>query len=183
MNRTQRRQAAREQRGHSKPPKVRKVWATTIDPVRHAIEGAAITAPDRLDDLYMRELAALDAFVRGAAGLQEWSDLATLNNITQTLAGMGVGREALPDAHAAEAALIDAAERFQRIRRMGLTGPGLQALREVIEWRHLQRSNIARSQYEQAIRLTAARVKSGYATVDLSKTLNTTDDRPQVRSI
>jgi hypothetical protein len=55
---------------------------------------------------------------------------------------------------------------------MGLTGPGLQALRDVIEWHQLQRGSIARSQYEQAIRLTAARIKSGYATIDLSKTLN-----------
>jgi hypothetical protein len=171
MNRTERRQQARANRGHSKPPKVRKVWAQ-IDPIKHAIDGAAITAPDKLDALHMRELAALDAFARGAATMQEWHDLVNANNITQTLAGMGVGREALPDAHAAEAALIDAAARFQRTGRMGLTGPGLQALRDVIEWHHLQRGSIARSQYEQAIRLTAARIKSGYATVDLSKTLN-----------
>ena len=172
MNRTERRQQARANRGHSKPPKVRKVWATTIDTIKHAIDGAAITAPEKLTVLYIRELEALDAFTRGAATMREWHDLVNVNNITQTLAGMGIGREALPDAHVAEAALIDAADRFQRTGRMGLTGPGLQALRDVIEWHHLQRGSIARSQYEQAIRLTAARIKSGYATVDLSKTLN-----------
>jgi hypothetical protein len=172
MNRTERRQQARANRGHSKPPKVRKVWER-IDTIKHAIDGAAITAPNHLDELHMRELAALAAFSHGVASLRDWDDLATLNNITQTLAGMGVGREAMPDAHAAEAALIDAAERFQRTGRMGLTGPGMQALREVIEWHHLQRTSIARSQYEQAIRLTAARIKSGHATIDLSKTLNT----------
>jgi len=171
MNRTQRRAEARKQRGHAKPPTQRKVWAR-IDPVRHAIDGAAITPADKLDALHIRELAALDAFARGAATLQEWHDLANANNITQTLASMHIGREALPDAHAAEAALIDAADRFQRTGKMGLTGPGLQALRNVIEWHHLQRTSIARSQYEQAIRLTAARIKSGHATVDLSKTLD-----------
>lgn len=51
------------------------------------------------------------------------------------------------------------------------SGPGIQALRSVIEWHDLQRSAIPRSQYEEAIRLTAARIKSGHATIDLGKTL------------
>jgi hypothetical protein len=84
---------------------------------------------------------------------------------------MGIGPEAMPDCHLAEAALVDAAARYQRTGRMGLTGPGIQALRDVIGWHQAQRSNIARSQYEEAIRLTAARIKSGHATVDLAKTL------------
>jgi hypothetical protein len=94
-----------------------------------------------------------------------------VNNLTQTLAGMGVGYEAMPDAHKAEAGLIEAAERFQRTGKMGLSGPAIQALRDVIEWHSLQRSSIPRSQYEQAIRLTGARIKSGHATIDLAKTI------------
>jgi len=35
----------------------------------------------------------------------------------------------------------------------------------------LQRASIPRSQYESAIRLTVARVKSGYATIDLDATI------------
>lgn len=42
-------------------------------------------------------------------------------------------------------------------------------MRNVIEFHDLQRSSINRSRYEKAIRLTAARVKSGYATVDLGE--------------
>jgi|GEM_PF-3833829 len=56
--------------------------------------------------------------------------------------------------------------------RMGLSGPGLQALREVIGWHDAQRSSIARSRYEQAIRLTEARTRSGHATIDLDKILS-----------
>lgn len=148
----------------------RKVWAL-VNTIQHAIDGASITPRKQLDQLLARELASLDAFAKGKARMSEWSDMANVNNITQTLAGMHVGREALPDCHKAEAALIEAAERFQRTGRMGLSGPGIQALRDVIEWHDLQRSNIPRSKYEEAIRLTAARIKSGYATVDLEKTL------------
>lgn len=171
MNRTERRNLKRAQRGHSKPPVSRKVWRTDIDPVSHAIDGAAITPRQALDTLLVMELASLDAFTRGKATMREWSDMVNVNNLTQTLATMGVGREAMPDAHKAESGLIDAARRFQETGRMGLTGPALQALRDVIEWHDIQRASIARSQYEEAIRLTAARIKSGHATIDLAKTL------------
>jgi len=171
MNRQERREQARSHKGRSKPQTVRKVWRTDIDPITHAIEGAAITDRRKLDTLLARELASLDAFVKGKARMAEWSDMANVNNITQTLAGMGVGREAIPDCHKAESALIEAAARFQRTGRMGLSGPGIQALRDVIEWHDLQRSNISRQQYEAAIRITGARIKSGYATVDLAETI------------
>lgn len=148
----------------------RKVWAL-VNPIQHAISGAGVTDRKNLDALLSRELASLDAFTHGKARMSEWSDMANVNNLTQTLAGMGIGREALPDCHKAEAALIEAAARYQIKKRMGLSGPGIQALRDVIEWHDLQRSSISRSQYEEAIRLTGARIKSGYATVDLEKTL------------
>lgn len=148
----------------------RKVWAL-VNPLAHAITGAAVTTRQELDKLLARELASLDTFTRGKATMREWSDMVNVNNLTMTLAGMGVGREAMPDAHAAEEGLIDAARRFQETGRMGLTGPAIQALRDVIEWHDLQRSSIPRSRYEEAIRLTGARIKSGHATIDLEKTL------------
>lgn len=145
---------------------IRKVWAL-VNPIEHAINGAGITSRKDLDTLLMRELASLDAFAKGQATLREWSDMANMNNVTQTLASMNIGREALPDCHKAEQALIEAAERFEKTQRMGLSGPGLYALRQVVEWHDLQRSSIARSEYEKAIRLTGARLRSGYATTDL----------------
>jgi len=171
MNRAQRRAEKRAQRGHAKPPTVRKVWATNIDTIQYAIEGAAITPAEKLDRLMLVELAAIDAFTRGKATMREWSDLVNVNNLTQTLAGMGIGYEAMADCHKAEAALVDAAARYQRTGKMGLTGPGIQALRDVIGWHQEQRSAIPRSQYEEAIRLTGARIKSGHATIDLATTL------------
>jgi hypothetical protein len=148
----------------------RKVWAL-LNPIQHAKEGAAITPRETLNTLLIRELASLDAFTKGSARMAEWSDMVNVNNLAQTLAGMGVGREALRDCHDAEHALIDAARRYQETKRMGLSGPGITALRNVVEWHDLQRSSIPRSQYEEAIRLTAARIKSGHATIELEKTL------------
>ena len=169
MNREQRRAQKRQQRGYTKPPVIRKVWPTNIDIVQYAIDGASVTKQEMLDKLLLRELGALDAFTRGMATMQEWKDLVSVNNVTQTLGGIGVGSEALKDCQAAEAGLIEAAARFERTGKMGLSGPAIQALRNVVEWHDAQRSSIARSQYEEAIRLTTARVKSGHATIDIEK--------------
>jgi hypothetical protein len=149
----------------------RKIWAL-VNPIEFAIQGASITPRQMLDQLQLRELSTIEAFARGAAGLQEWHDMAAVNNLTQTLASLHIGAEALPDCHKAEAALIEAAARYQATGRMGLSGPGLQALREVIGWHDAQRSSIARSRYERAIKLTHARTRSGHATVDLDKILS-----------
>lgn len=154
----------------------RKVWPLR-NPIEHAIAGAAITPPAMREKLLMRELGSLDAFTRGQATMAEWSDLVNVNNVTQTLAGMGVGRECLPDVRQAEAGLIEAAARYQRTQRMGLSGPALTALRSVVQWHEAQRSAIPRSQYEEAIRLTEARIKSGHATIDLAKTLGPTQNQ------
>lgn len=173
MNRTERRAAARAQRGHSKPPVMRKVWRTDLDTMEHAKAGAAITTPQARDQLMMRELTALDAFVRGHARMQEWSDLVNLNNIAQTMAGsMGVMRaEVMPACHLAEQDLIDTAARFQRTGCWGLTGQAIEHLRAVIRLHEEQRANAPRSVYEEAIRLTGERIKNGHATVDLAATL------------
>lgn len=172
MNRAERRAAAKAQRGHSKPPVSRKVWRTDLNTIEHAIAGAAITTEQARDQLMLRELAALDAFTRGRARMTEWSDLVNLNNIAQTMAGMGVMREeVLPACHRAEQDLIETAERYQRTRRWGLSGQAIEHMREVIRLHEAQRSSVARSVYEEAIRLTAARIKSGHATIDLAQVL------------
>lgn len=144
----------------------RRVWQK-VNPIEHAIAGAFVTSRADLDKLLLREMLALNDMTRGRASLQQWHDLANVVNLCETLAHEGVGAEALQSCADAQNALIDAARRFQSTQRMGLSGPGITAMRDVIEFHDLQHSSISRSRYEQAIRLTAARVKSGYATVDL----------------
>lgn len=149
---------------------VRRVWKL-VNPIQMAIEGAAITPRKELDRLLARELGSLDDFTHGRASLQQWHDLATVVNLCETLAHEGVGPEALESCGRAQDALIDAAKRFTKTQKMGLTGPGIQALRDVIWYHDVQRASISRSQYERAINLTVSRVKSGYATVDIGNLL------------
>ena len=171
MNREQRRAMKRAERSHSKPPVIRKVWPTDIDTIQYAIDRASIPDRSKLNKILIRELACLNAFTNGTATMQELSELVSMNKVAQTLAGMGVGPEAIPDCMKAEAGLIEAAERFERTGKMGLSGSSIQALRDVIEWHDTQRDSIPQGQYLEAIRLTGARIKSGHATIDLEKTL------------
>lgn len=120
----------------------------------------------------MRELSSIEALATGTAGLAEWHDLVAVSNLSETLATLGVGgKEVLDACKSAEKELIEAAERYQKIGKMGLSGPGIQAMRDILEWHHLQRTSISRADYSEAIRLTAARAKTSNATIDLTEKL------------
>ena len=72
----------------------RKVWAL-IDPIAHAIAGAAITDTASLDKLRMLELSAIEAFAKGRATPDDWRALADMLNVCETMARDGIGPEAL----------------------------------------------------------------------------------------
>lgn len=137
----------------------RKHWKL-IDPVRHAILGAGITEDHLLDKLRLIELAALDAMTKGLGTIQDWQELTDMMNISEVMARDGVGPEALPACQQAQEALEQAAKRFETTRRMGLSGTGINALREVFEYHDLQRRSIPRSEYEKYIIKTRQRIKS-----------------------
>ena len=140
----------------------RKHWQL-IDTIQYAVRGACITTRAELDKLLLRELAALDALVKGHGTLADWQDVNAANNLCQTMAEMGIGPEALPTTKAVEEALIDAARRFERTGKVGLTGTGIQAIRDMLEYHDLQRQSVPRSTYENAIRLVTAHIKSGHS--------------------
>lgn len=52
----------------------RKVWAK-VNPIEHAIAGARVADDKLLDELRIRDLAAIEAFRTGTAGLQDWADI------------------------------------------------------------------------------------------------------------
>ena len=81
-------------------------------------------------------------------------------NICEVMAIEGIGPEALPYCKAAQEALEQAALRYQSTMRMGLSGTGINALREVFEYHDLQRRSIPRSQYENMIIKTRQRIQS-----------------------
>lgn len=151
---------------------VRRVWKM-VNPIAHAIQGAAITPRSELDKLLARELASLDDLTHGRGGLQQWNDMAHVVNLCESLALNGVGPEALEACSLAQEGLIDAARRFQKTQRMGLTGVAIQALRDVIEYHDLQRSSISRSQYEKTIAGLRSQILNNVNTVHLDKLLET----------
>ena len=135
------------------------------NPIALAIAGACITDDGRLDKLRLLELSAIDAFARGAATVDDWRTVADLTNLAQTMCEMGIGPEVLPAAVQVESVLGESHERFKATGRMGTTGPGLHAMRELQEWHHLQRTAVARSVYERAIERTHNRIRSAHPSV------------------
>ena len=131
-----------------------------VNPINHALLGAAITQTHLLDKLRLRELAAIEAMSKGMGTIVEWQELADMMNICEVMATQGIGPEALPHCEQAQEALTEAARRYEKTKRMGLSGLGLKAIREVYEYHDLQRSSVPRSVYEQMIVKTRNRIKS-----------------------
>lgn len=131
-----------------------------IDPIKHAIEGACITEDDKLELLKTNEEAALEKMRTGQADVYVWKELVNINNICQVMAQQGIGPEALPDSLMAEIELKHAAKRFEATGKMLLTGVGLKSMQEVLQWHHLQRTSVSRSEYERMIRKTQNKIKS-----------------------
>ena len=138
----------------------RKVWAL-IDPIQHGIIGAAITQRDKLDKLRMLEYSALDAITKGQGTIHDWRTLVDVLNLSETMARNGIGKdEVLPVCNKAQKALHEAAMRFQSTKRMGLSGEGIQAIRDLIQYADLQQSSISRSEFERYIQKTKNYIKS-----------------------
>jgi hypothetical protein len=138
----------------------RKIWSTNINPVAHAIAGAAIVDQESLDKLRMGELLALDAMRRGQGTLQDWVTLNDMLNISFTFIRHDIGVEARHDCEVAMTSLKSAALRYEKTKRMGLDGLGIKALQNVFEWHDLQRTSVARSVYEKMIEKTSNYIRS-----------------------
>ena len=138
----------------------RKIWSTQINPISHAIAGAAITDEASLNKLRLAELSALESMRMGQGTVDDWRMLVDLMNICETFAKSGIGPEALPDCKLAQQSLHKAALRYEATERMGLDGQGIKALQNVREWHDLQRTSVARSVYERMIEKTRNNILS-----------------------
>ncbi len=138
----------------------RKIWSTKIDPIAHAIAGAAITDEQSLNKLRLGELNAIDSILRGEGTVTHWQLLVDCMNIAETMGLNGIGPEVLPHCELAQQALYDAAKRYEKIKRIGLSGVGIQAIKDVIEYHDLQRSSVSRSVYETMIEKTRNKLRS-----------------------
>ena len=138
----------------------RRVWAL-INPLVHALEGATIAPRDKLDKLRLTEYSALDSITKGHGTIQDWHTLTQVLNLSETMARHGIGRdEVLPVCEKAQKALHEAALRYQKTMKLGLTGEGIKAIRELIQYADLQQSSISRSEFEKYIEKTRNYIKS-----------------------
>jgi len=142
---------------------IRRHYRTDVNPVLIALEGACITSQQKLDKLRIRELSAIEAFAKGTATPNDWRDIADYCNLCGTLVEMGIDGEGISEAvEACEAALIAAVERKDRIGKLGFSGPELEAVRTVYAWQDAQRTSVDLRTYEEAIRRTANKIRSGH---------------------
>ena len=137
----------------------RKTWAL-LDPIQHAVIGAAITPRQTLDKLRFLEYTALDAITKGMGTIQDWRTLVDVLNLSEVMAKNGIGPEVLPVCAKAQEALHKAAMRYQDTKKMGLDGLGIQAIRELIEYADLQQASISRAEFEQYVKKTRDYIKS-----------------------
>ena len=139
----------------------RKVWGL-VNPIAHVMDGIQVTPTHLLDKLRLVELSAIESFTSGRATKEDWKALADLVNVAETMADGGVGPEVLEFCQRAQQGLSEARERYERTNRMGLSGPAIQAMRDLHEYHDLQRTSIPRGEYERFIQKTRNRILSAH---------------------
>lgn len=126
----------------------------------HAMVGASVVDDESVKVLRDKEAASLEAFRTGAATKQSWNDINAAVRIAESMAEAGIGPEVMVHVKIAEMHLLDARDRFNRIGKMGTTGPGLQSFKDIIEYHELQRTSVARSVYEKHIQKVTNMIRS-----------------------
>lgn len=137
----------------------RKVWSL-VNPIKHVMESIAPTQGAKLDLLRTHELSAIEAFRTGSATTDDWAKVVGMMNLCENMAWRGMGPEAKQSCDDAHAHLMAAAKRYEKTKKMGLTGPGLQCLRDVYEYHDLQRTSVPLVTYEMHIKQTHDRIRS-----------------------
>lgn len=131
-----------------------------MNPIAHALVGAAITQREKLDKLRLLEYSALDAMTKGSGTVADWRSLVDVLNLAECMGRGGVGPEVLPICEKAQESLHKAAMRYQETMQMGLDGVGIKAIRDLIEYADLQQSSISRSEFERYIQKTKDYIRS-----------------------
>jgi len=139
----------------------RKIW-DKVNPIEYAIAGAAITAEDKLDRLRLNELSAIESMVKGNGTTGDWRVLVDMLNIAETMGTHGIGIEVLPICEIVQKEMEEAAHRYEKTRKMGLTGTGIRYIKELYALHDLQRTSISRSEYERMIEKTSNYIRSNH---------------------
>ena len=139
----------------------RKHYALT-DTMQIARVGAAYVTDEMISDEQTAELMAIERFFAGAATRQDWSTVADLNNIAETMAAGGHGVEVAKACEAVGQALSESHARYTATGRIGMTGPQLQALRDLWDYYNLQRKTMTARDYVAWRKKTADRIRSAH---------------------
>jgi hypothetical protein len=137
----------------------RKVYPI-INTIAHAIEGACITEDAHLELLKAHELKMIDALSGNDDGLSGYYGLCELLGCAETMAKAGIGPEVLEPCANAQAVLIKLHTRFKRWNKWDITPSEKQTLIDLMEWHHLQRTSLARSEYESYLKLAINKMRS-----------------------
>lgn len=130
-----------------------------VNPIGHAMVGAAITPRHLLDKLRLTEWSALEAMTKGRGTVQDWRTLVDVLNLAEMFGRQGIGAEVLPVCEKAQEGLHKAAMRYQETLQMGLDGPTIEALRHLIEYADLQQGSVPRSTFERLVEKTRNYIK------------------------
>lgn len=130
-----------------------------VNPIGHAMVGAAITPRSLLDKLRLTEWSALEAMTKGQGTVQDWRTLVDVLNLAEMFGRQGIGPEVLPICEKAQDGLHKAAMRFQETKKMGLDGLTIDNLRHLIEYADLQQASVPRSEFERLVQKTRNYIK------------------------
>jgi hypothetical protein len=133
-----------------------------VNPIEFAITGAAITAEDKLNQLRMSELSAIESLVKGNGTTGDWKVLVDMMNIAETMGNHGIGIEVLPVCEIVQAEMEAAAKRYETTRKMGLSGTGIRYIKELYALHDLQRQSVSRSEFERMIDKTINYIRSNH---------------------
>lgn len=131
MNRAERRQAARDERRLRSDPRMQRELAMRRQRQRQQ-EAKLPLDGDQISDLCVFATHALFQLVHGNASEDEIHHMSYLANVAMLFAERGLGHEYLEDIKAGQQAVVSIYGRFERIGKVGATGPELQAIRQLI---------------------------------------------------
>jgi hypothetical protein len=137
----------------------RKVYRL-VDPIAHAMVGAALVDEKTLDKLRLEELNSIDNMVHGRGSVHDWRVLVDVLNVCEMMGRNGIGPEVLEFCNVAQEELHQAALRYEKTKRMGLTGTGIRAVRDLYQWHDLQRQIVPRKTFEDYIIKTHHYIRS-----------------------
>ena len=137
----------------------RKIWQK-VNPIEYAITGATITSEEKLDELRMSELSAIESMIKGNGTTADWRVLVDMMNIAETMSNHGIGIEVLPINEIVQTEMEAAARRYEKTRKMGLSGTGIRFVKELYALHDLQRQSVSRAEYERMINKTADYLRS-----------------------